>query len=195
MHGTARWAGTIVGAVALLWTATAAAQHQPAQGDNELSGHMGATVGITDSTPGGFRFATEYGRKINQTLWFNAQINFSLGGDYGSCGPRAAPYPCNDHFNGESMELIAGVKFKFPSGRFLPYAKVGGGLAFSFYGGDHGATALVVRGGGGLKYFVIPRLAVGGEIVLSIGPNFIRHGGGTEAYIGLDFLGGVEFVF
>ncbi|MBI5482287.1 MAG: hypothetical protein HY906_25755 [Deltaproteobacteria bacterium] len=173
---------TMAGAVILLSATSATAQAQSA-GLNELSGHIGGAVGITDSTPGGFKLATEYGRKLSQLVWFNAQLNFVVGD--------------NDrrHFGGNTIEMIAGVKLKFPTGRFLPYAKIGGGLEIEFYGGDHGATGLVFRGGGGLKYFVIPQLAVGGELVLTVGPNFIRHGGGTEAYVALDFLGGVEFVF
>ena len=170
--------GVILGAV-LLCAGVAQAQ---APGRNELSGHIGGAVGITDSTPGGFKLATEYGRKINQLVWFNAQLNFVVGDDE------------YHHFAGDTIEMIAGIKLKFPTGRFLPYAKIGGGLGIEFYGGDHGATGLVFRGGGGLKYFVIPQLAVGGEIVLTVGPNFVRHDD-THAYLALDFLGGVEFVF
>jgi hypothetical protein len=181
MHVMFRWVRTILCA-AILVGATSA-QAQPSPGLNELSGHIGGAVGITDSTPGGFKLATDYGRKLGQMVWFNAQLNFVIGD--------------NDrhHFSGDTVEMIAGIKLKFPSGRLLPYAKIGGGLVLSLWDSHHEATAVVFRGGGGLKYFVIPQLAVGGELVFTVGPNFLRHGGGTEAYVALDFLGGVEFVF
>ena len=86
------------------------------------------------------------------------------------------------------------MKLKFPRGRLLPYAKLGGGFVFSFFGGDYGATALVFRGGGGVKYYVIRQLAVGGEAMLSLGPNFVDNGG-THAYAAFDLLGGIEFNF
>ena len=41
---------------------------------------------------------------------------------------------------------------------------------------------------GVLASALVWRLAVGGELMLSVGPNFI-HNDGTHAYIGLDFLG------
>ena len=179
MRLRARWTRLLVPAAVLLWAAGADAQ---APGNNELSGHIGGAVGITDSTPGGFKFASEYGRKISQLVWFNVQLNFVVGDEH------------SHHFGGDTIEMIAGIKLKFPTGRLLPYAKIGGGVEIEFYGGDHGATGLVFRGGGGLKYFVIPQLAVGGEIVLTVGPNFVRHDD-THAYLALDFLGGVEFVF
>jgi hypothetical protein len=183
MRVTFRGVRLLAGAAVLLVASTAAAQVQPSPGLNELSGHVGGAVGITDYTPGGFKLATEYGRKLGSILWFNAQLNFVVGD--------------NDrhHFGGDTVEMIAGVKLKFPTGRLLPYAKVGAGLVLSLWDGNHEATALAFRGGGGLKYFVLPQLAVGGELVLTVGPTFVKHDVGTRTYLALDFLGGVEFVF
>ena len=183
MQVTFRGARLLAGAAILLAATSAAAQVQPSAGVNELSGHIGGAVGITDWTPGGFKLATEYGRKLGSILWFNAQLNFVVGDDD------------RHHFAGDTVEMIAGIKLKFPTGRLLPYAKIGAGIVLSLWDGHHEATALAFRGGGGLKYFVLPQLAVGGELVLTAGPNFVKHVVGTRAYVALDFLGGVEFVF
>jgi len=195
MSHAARNVGLVAAAVVLLGAAPAMAQ-QPAAMDNELSGHLGASIGLNDWTPGGFKMANEYARKVNRVVWFDAQFNFIAGGD-GWCGPYYNRYRCVDTTAGNAIELIAGVKLKFPRGRLLPYAKLGGGLTLSWFFSEHAGTALVFRGGGGVKYFVIPRLAVGGELVVSLGPYFMRDwtGGGTRFWAGLDVLGGVEFVF
>ncbi|HEY3353898.1 MAG TPA: hypothetical protein VGQ83_11665 [Polyangia bacterium] len=176
-------------------------------GPYELSGMLGPSFGITDFTPGGFKLQNEFGYRVSQKTWFNAQLNFTLGGSdyYYGYGNRICydqfgnPYRCGGGgyhgFSGDAIELVAGVKLKFPKGRLLPYAKFGGGFVFSFFGGDYGATALVFRGGGGLKYFVLRQLAVGGELMLAIGPDFVSNGGGTHAYAALDLLGGIEWDF
>ena len=181
MHVTFRGARLFAAGAVLLAASTAAAQ--PAPGLNEVTVQIGGAVGLTDSTPGGFKLATEYGRKITQLVWFNVQLNFVIGDED------------RRHFSGDTVEMIAGIKLKFPTGKLLPYAKIGAGIVLELWDSHHEATALAFRGGGGLKYFVLPWLGVGGELVLTVGPNFLRHDGGTHTYLALDFLGGVEFVF
>jgi hypothetical protein len=177
-------------------------------GPHELSGNMGFSVGLSDWTPGGFKLDNEYGYRLGPVTWFNVQLNFALGGGgpnyydgrYGQCwDPHThSYYVCDVHWNrwsGDAIEMIAGVKLKFPRGRLLPYAKLGGGLVFSFLPGDLTGVAVIFRGGGGVKYYVIPNLAVGGELNIGGGPNFINHDAGTHAYAAIDVLGGVEFNF
>jgi hypothetical protein len=195
MRGAARYVAAVAAAVVLLGTGTAAAQ-QAGGWKNELSGGMGFAVGLSDWVPGGFKMENEYGRKFSELVWLNVQLNFVLGGgDY--CYWRGGVQFCEGGYrwSGDGLEMIAGVKFKFRRGKLQPHAKVGGGLAFSFWGGDANGTALIVRGGGGFKYWVIPRLAVGGEANVNLGPNFLNHHGGTHFLAALDFIGGIEFAF
>jgi hypothetical protein len=168
-------------------------------GPHELSGTMGPSFGLSDWAPGGFKLQNEYGYRLSRTTWFNAQLNFTLGGDYsggGVCYGPGGAYQCNswNGFSGDAIEMIAGVKLKWPRGKLLPYAKFGGGLAFSWWNGSYAGTAIVFRGGGGVKYYVLKQLAVGGEMMLDLGPDF-THGDGVRAYVALDLLGGIELNF
>jgi hypothetical protein len=204
MHGAARLVGISIAVAALLSAGAAQAQRGGFAGPNELSGTMGPSFGLTDYAPGGFKLQNEYGYRLSERTWFNVQLNFTLGGDTVYGGRCWDPhnhiyYVCDQWsgFSGDAIELIAGVKLKWPRGRLLPYAKFGGGLAFSWWNGFYGGTALVFRGGGGVKYYVLRQLAVGGEVMLSIGPDFGSDnvGGGVHAYAALDILGGIEFNF
>jgi hypothetical protein len=185
----------VAATVVLLGTGTAAAQQGAWK--NELSGGMGFAVGISDWAPGGFMMENEYGRKLTNLVWLNVQLNFVLGGGE-HCHWSAAydAWVCegNYRWSGDGLQMIGGVKFKWRMGKLQPHAKVGAGLSFSFWGGDVDGTALVARGGGGVKFWVIPRLAVGGEVNFTLGPNFIHHGD-TEFFAALDFIAGVEFAF
>jgi hypothetical protein len=196
MRSAARYVAAVAATVILLGTGTAAAQ-QAGGWKNELSGGMGFSVGLTEYTPGGFKMENEYGRRFTDLVWLNVQLNFVLGGGYDTCyDPRINRYyDCSSHFNGDGLEMFAGVKFKFRKGKLQPHAKVGGGLVFSFFPGDLSAVGIAVRAGGGFKYWVIPRLAIGGEANFTVGPTFFNHDGGTHFYAALDFIGGIEFAF
>jgi hypothetical protein len=188
-----RHVAAIAATVLLLVSGTAAAQ-QAGGFQNELSGGLGFQGGITHYASGGFKMENEYGRRFSDLVWLNVQLNFTAGDD---CGVDVVGhYHCNEHFMGEGLEMIAGVKFKFRKGKLQPHAKIGAGLAFTFYpGGDLTGTAIVARAGGGFKYWVVPRLAVGGEANIMVGPTFVDHDGGTHFYAAIDFIGGIEFAF
>jgi hypothetical protein len=197
MKSAARYVAAIAATVVLLGTGTAAAQ-QGGAWKNELSGGIGFQASLNHGyASGGFKMENEYGRRITDLVWFNAQLNFSAGDDCGYDAYAPNPhYACSEHFMGDGLEMIAGVKFKFRKGKLQPHAKIGAGLAFTFYPyGDATGTALVVRAGGGFKYWVIPRLAVGGEANLMVGPTFVNHDGGTHFFGAIDFIGGIEFAF
>lgn len=194
MRSAARLVAAVAAMLILLGSGTAAAQGARGGWKNELSGGIGFQVGLTDHTPGGFKMENEYGRRISDLLWFNAQLNFTAGG--GCHWDRFNEWRCDTHFYGDDLEMIAGVKFKFGRGRLQPHAKVGGGFVFSFFPGGWEAAGIVVRAGGGVKYWVIPRLAVGGEANVMVGPTFYTEGNDrTHFFASLDFIGGIEFAF
>jgi hypothetical protein len=193
MKSGARYVAVIAATVVLLGSGAATAQ-QAGGWKNELSGGLGFQGGISHYAPGGFKMENEYGRRFTDLVWLNVQLNFSAGDDCGS--DIYGDYHCSEHFMGEGLEMIAGVKFKFRKGKLQPHAKIGAGLAFTFYPyGDFTGTAIVARAGGGFKYWVVPRLAVGGEANITVGPSFINHDGGTHFYAAIDFIGGIEFAF
>jgi hypothetical protein len=168
-------------------------------GRNELSGTMGPAFNFNSYTPGGFKLQNEYGYHMGQISWLNLQLNFTLGGDgSGVCFDAVGrAYSCGWGFSGDGIEAIAGVKLKWRRGRLMPYAKFGGGLEFAWYDSTYGGTAIVFRGGGGFKYYVVRNLAVGGEMNLTVGPEFVSENHSTDLhmYASLDLMGGIEYNF
>ena len=169
----------------------------------ELGFMIGGQAGLHEVTPGGFKLFLEYGHRFTERNWFNLQLNFAFGdrGCYIRPGNNRSPYyyGCGN-WSGSTIELIAGVKMKFVRyGRLVPYAKIGGGINFVFFpfNGEKG-IAPVGRGGGGVKYYVLPSLALGGEMNLAAGPMFAGCGPGCSdvtAYVALDFAFGLEWNF
>src|SRR6266516_2982019 len=86
-----------------------------------------------------------------------------------------------------------GVKLKWMT-RFhlMPYAGIDAGVVpgFARPGGDNGA-AIVLYTGGGLKYFVTPRIGLGGEINFTLGPGL--YSGHNEFYRAFNMGIGAEF--
>src|SRR5262249_32797237 len=165
-------------------------------GNNELTGMLGGQIGVNVS-PGGAKLFNEYGYRFSEITWLNLQLNFSFGGR-GPCFIGRRDFPECGNFSGDSLQLIAGAKFKFQTRKekLVPYAKVGGGLDFLFFPGpDNDGVAVVFRGGGGVKYYVVPSLGVGGEMNMTFGPGFLKEGRGSttaELVFGIDIAGGVE---
>jgi len=190
---------TLLCTLGLLLAPQAARAHN-FTGSNELGGMIGGQIGVHEA-PGGAKLFNEYGYRLSNTGWLNLQLNLTFGGgrDCVVVSP-SGNLECGA-FNGEAIELIAGVKFKFPTRheRLVPYAKVGGGLSFVFFPGpDNDGVAALFRGGGGVKYYVIPSLAVGGEMDMEFGPGFLACGRScttTDLFFGIDIAGGIEWNF
>ena len=169
-------------------------------GNNELGGMIGGAINLSNE-PGGAKLFNEYGYRVSNISWFNLQLNFTFGGNGQNCFVDRNGFVACDRFSGQEIEIIAGVKFKFQTRheKLVPYAKVGGGLAFMFFPGpDNDGVAAVFRGGGGVKYYVVPSLAVGGEMDLEFGPGFFGCGRSctdTTVFVGFDIAGGIEWNF
>jgi hypothetical protein len=189
---------TVVAATALsLLLLSVSAHAHNFRGNNELDGMIGPAFSIQDE-PGGLKLYNEYGFRVSNLAWFNLQLNFTFGGTAHDC---AFIGNCDRFSSGQATEIIAGVKWKFQTRneKLVPYAKVGGGLAFFFVPGpDNDGVAAVFRGGGGVKYYVVPSLAVGGEMDMEFGPGFLGCGRScteTDIFFGLDMAGGIEWNF
>ena len=187
-------------ALALLVATTGLAHAHNFTGNNELGGMIGGAINLSNE-PGGAKLFNEYGYRVSNISWFNLQLNFTFGGNGRDCFVDRNGFVSCDRFSGQQVEIIAGVKFKFQTRheKLVPYAKVGGGLAFMFFPGpDNDGVAAVFRGGGGVKYYVIPSLAVGGEMDLEFGPGFFGCGRDctdTTVFVGFDIAGGIEWNF
>ena len=185
--------------LALLLGAAGVARAHNFTGNNELDGMIGGSIGVHD-TVGGGKLLNEYGYRLSQQGWLNLQLNFTFGGGQDCFFDPRFGRECSS-FSGDALEMIAGVKWKFQTRheKLVPYAKVGGGLAFMFFPGpDNDGVAAVFRGGGGVKYYVVPSLAVGGEMDMEFGPGFFGCGRGctdTTIFVGFDIAGGIEWNF
>ena len=191
---------TIGIALGLLLATAGAARAHNFTGNNELGGMIGGNISVSNE-PGGAKLFNEYGYRMSQQSWLNLQLNFTFGGNNGNCFVDRNGFVGCDRFSGQTVEMIAGVKWKFQTRheKLVPYAKVGGGLAFMFFPGpDNDGVAAVFRGGGGVKFYVVPSLAVGGEMDMEFGPGFFGCGRDctdTSIFVGFDIAGGIEWNF
>jgi hypothetical protein len=186
--------------VGLGLTGARAARAHNFTGNNELGGMIGGDIGV-DKSPGGLRLLNEYGYRLSRITWLNLQLNLTFGGGHDCVVVGRNVVDC-DRFSGQALEMIVGAKFKFETRnpKLVPYAKVGGGLAFFFFPGpDNDGVAGVFRGGGGVKYYVAPSLAVGGEMDMEFGPGLfgcgVRDCTEGDFFFGLDIAGGIEWNF
>jgi hypothetical protein len=188
---------TIMTVLALLCS-TSLARAQRGSTD-ELDAMIGGRVGVENS-PGGGLVGTEYAHRLSQQTWFDLQLDMSFGGRDCFYDRNGIIIDCGP-YGGNSLDIIAGVKWKFQTRneRLIPFAKVGGGLAFMFWPGNgYDGVAPVVRGGGGLKYFVTPTIGLGGELSMMFGPAFYGCGPGcstSDLFFAFNMVGSVEFDF
>ncbi|MDB4969506.1 MAG: hypothetical protein JWN44_5195 [Myxococcales bacterium] len=168
-------------------------------GKDEISTQLGFQASLGGTTPGGFKLFLDYSHRLTNLVWLNFKLNptFGVGSARGVCYDRFGnAYDCGIGFdgNGYAIDLLGGVKLKWLTRyHLMPYADIDGGVVpvFSRPGNDNGA-AVVLYTGGGLKYFVTPRVALGGEVNFTFGPGF--YSGHTEFYRAFNMGIGAEFI-
>lgn len=185
--------------IALVLTAGSASAHVTSRyahrGHNELSSGIGFAAGVSDYAPGGFEWFNEYGHWLRGPVWLNVQLNLTVGDD-GYCHVHGRDYHCHGgHWDGSAMEIGVGAKFKWwvRNSPVQLHAKVGPAVEMVWYDDYYDGTALAIRGGFGVRYFILPSLAIGGEVAAAAGPMFTDFG--TEAFSTVDANFGVEFRF
>jgi hypothetical protein len=177
----------------------APAHAQDFRGADQVSGSIGATMGLHDA-PGGGLFAAEYGHRLSYLTWLDLELDMGFGGGRNCFVDRAGGVMCSAWGN-QQLDALIGARWNFVTRheRLVPYAKLGGGFAFLFWPGfDNDAVAPVGRAAGGLKYFVLPNLGVGGEASLTMGPGIYGCGPGcttSDLYAAWAMMGGAELVF
>ena len=191
----------------VLWPTESRARNFELRGKNEICGGIGFAGSMSEYTPGGFKWFNDSSRKLSQRTWFNAQFNVVLGGDGGRhCYyDNRGVWRCDNrhHMGGYALELAAGVKLKWRL-RKIPlqfHAKFGGAFDLLVY--DRGwvteddlvGVAIGFRGGFGVRYFFLPTLGVGAELIPTFGPAFFEDPVGAEFYGAIDFNTGIEWLF
>ncbi len=166
----------------------------------EIGVRLGAQLGLSSLTPGGFRIGAIYLYRLDDNTWFDGEAATSFGSGSSECfysRAESLTLVCNHGgLDGFSMGLSGGVRMFFaprPSG-FHPYVRAGAGLSYAGFSGDGVSGAVLFGyGGAGLRFRVAPRLAVGGEALLLLGPGLYDSGLGLRLLGGLVVQFGVEF--
>jgi hypothetical protein len=176
------------------WSHKIKRQHDVHGSSHELVGGVGLATDLSPRTPGGIKYFAEYGYHLRGPSWLNLQINFTNG------SPTTCPVQlCDDwaRFEGRGLEIAAGAKIKWSFGRALQ-THLKCGLAaeliwFDAYAGAAGG----LRVGGGLRYFVLESVGIGGEAAAVFGPSFLhrRRLVPVDAYVAVDVALGVELRF
>jgi hypothetical protein len=174
-------------------------------GKDEISTQLGFQASMGGGTPNGFKLFIDYSHRLSPLVWLNFKLNptFGAGGDRTVCYNNSGDvWDCSTGFadEGWSMDLLGGVKLKWMTRlRLMPYANIDVGVVpiFARPNEDTGA-AVVLHTGGGLKYFVTPRIGVGGEIDFTLGPAFYGSSryvqSHNEFYRAFNFAIGAEFI-
>jgi hypothetical protein len=173
---------------------------------NEISTHLGFQAGFGGrfGSTSGLKLDADYAYKFHPLIWFDAQIAnvFGFGSADGFCTHSVAGATC--YRGGWALELMAGIKLKWVTKIPLVVEApvlVGLEVLYNRDCGDNGAAVPVLKTGGGVKYFLTKRIAVGAKIDVAFGPAF--HGAGspicqntsyTDFFGYFDFLVGAEFV-
>jgi hypothetical protein len=174
-------------------------------GKDEISTQMGFQASMGGMTPNGFKLFIDYSHRLTPLVWLNFKVNptFNGGGDRTTCyNTGGSVWDCSTGFadEGWAIDLLAGVKLKWMT-RFnlMPYANIDAGVVpiFGRPYEDTGA-AVVLHTGGGLKYFVTRRIAVGGEVDFTLGPAFYGSSryvdSHNELYRAFNLAVGAEFI-
>ena len=197
---------TLFAGAASAQTAYVSRSYNGFPGKDELSGQLGFQASLGGGTPGGFKMFFDYSHRLSNLVWLNFKLNptFGAGETRAVCVDQFGnTYDCGTGFdgNGYAIDILAGVKLKWMIQRIhlMPYANANAGVVpvFARPAGDNGA-AVVINGGGGVKYFVTPRIGVGGELDFTLGPGFYSASNTirshTEFYRAFNFAVGAEFL-
>lgn len=173
---------------------------------HELSAHLGGQAGFGGQlgSPSGFKLEAEYGYRFHPYIWFDVDLanNFGFGSADGYC-THSVFAKC--YRGGWNLELMAGVKFKFPTAIPLVIeAPLLAGLEVLYNRdcGDNGAAVPVAKTGAGVMYFLTKKIGVGAKFNVAFGPAFhsasdfgvCKQDSYTDFFGYFDFLVGAEFI-
>jgi hypothetical protein len=181
--------------------AAAAAEDTGPMAKQEIGLRLGAQIGLTSLTPGGFRLGGVYLYRMDESTWFDGEAATSFGsGDSGCYYDRSESLTLVCHhggIDGFSMSLAGGLRFLLPqrASGLLPYVRTGLGLSYAGFSADGvSGVAFFGYGGAGGRFRVAPNIAVGAEALLLLGGGRYDSGLGGRFFSGLVVQFGVEFV-
>jgi hypothetical protein len=138
--------------------------------------------------------------RLSDNTWFDGEAATAFGSDDRECyysRAESLSLVC-DHagFEGFGVSVAGGVRVFLPprpSG-FQPYIRAGVDLSWEGFSSDEvNGVGLYVHGGAGGRFRVSPRVAVGGEALLLVGPGLYNSDLGVRLLGGLVVQLGVEF--
>lgn len=182
--------------IAVLAIASSAAHAEPvAVPQQGIGGALGAQTGGR-TTPGGLRLAGNYLYQLAERDWFDGTAAFTYGSGSAACfRDRMDDFIC-DHglASGRAVLLDVGVRrYLGPPGDYLPFVRLGVGLAIVQFSDDEvTGLAVPIHAGGGLRVQVAPRVAVTAQGALAVGIARYNHGLGGEPQLGVHVTVGAE---
>jgi hypothetical protein len=160
----------------------------PMLNENSVSLHLVSGDGLGGSFSGR-GFALGYGYRLQGPLWLDLQMTWRAS----ACSLLRS---CSDTA-GDSAELVAGLTWRFRTDiPLVPYVRGAMGLVYLYPDHFKNAMGVMVRAGGGLRYFIYDWLGFGAELGMSLGhANFDDDYTGNNVYRVVDLAAGVEFQF
>ena len=170
---------------------------------HELSAHMGFQAGFGGQlgSVSGFKLDADYAYRFHPYIWFDADLAnvFGFGSADGQCA-HSVLATC--YRGGWDLELMAGIKLKFPTRIPLVIeapALVGVEVLYNRDCGDDGAAVPVVKTGAGVMYFITKKIGLGGKFDVAFGPGFhessvCKQQSYTDFFGYFDFTVGAEFI-
>ena len=135
--------------------------------DNELALHAGGGLGLADYVSG-LRLQADYSYRLGQVVW----LDLEMGLVSGSCHTNEGT--CN-RGNGSAIEVLAGAAWKFQTNiPLVLHFRAAGGPVFLFPDSTRSAAGIMMRGGGGVHYYLYDWFGLGGEISGAYGFAFFR---------------------
>lgn len=168
--------------------------------NQEIGPRIGAQLGFGGVSPGGLRVGGVLLYRMTEETWFDGEASFTFGsGDRGCYLGRdpGEPTVCEHGLaDGFSATFAAGGRWLLSQRHdgLVPFVRGGVALSMvSFSDDDVLGLALPLWVGAGGRFWVAPRVAVGGEVVFTVGPGWYDRDQGAEPYVGLIVQFGVDF--
>ena len=189
--------------VLLAGTARAQPVDKPDEKSPEIPDQgLGAEIGIAGGgrvTPGGLRLSGHYFYQLSSQDWFDGTASFTFGSSDAACFRDRMDYVVCDHgfLDGRAFEGIAQVRRYFTEqgkGKFVPFVRLGVGVAVVRFGGDDvTGLAIPLHAGGGVRAAVSDGVAVAAQADLTAGIGRFGRGMGNEPQFGIAVTAGAEF--
>jgi hypothetical protein len=164
--------------------------------DQAVGGEIGIAGG-GNVTPGGLRVSGHYLYQLSEQDWFDGTAAFTFGAGGAACFRDRMDYVICDHgfADGRGVEVIAAVRRYFAAqGKYIPFARLGVGVAVVRFGDDDvTGLAIPIHAGGGVRANLSHEIALVAQAELVLGIGRFSRSMGTEPQLGVAITAGAEF--